>query len=199
MRERRGWSKSELARRLNVTPGVVGKWESGEKHPKSARYSDIASALGCDVYYLVQGDDQLEQRKLPVPLSDGFIPVLGYAVAGSDLIALNTADSASFETDKVARPPMLTSAKAAFAIRLRGESMEPRFFPGELLYIDPHRPAIRGRFVLVEFNDGNAAVRQYIETTKDHVVVKTLNPPREVRYKPGEIKHIHRVVGVVEE
>jgi transcriptional regulator with XRE-family HTH domain len=46
LREIKGWSKSELARRSRMTPGEVGKIESGRLKPYPIQLRKLARALG---------------------------------------------------------------------------------------------------------------------------------------------------------
>ena len=48
-REQRGWSKSELARRLNRTQTAVSYWEAGKRSPGLDDLVDLADALGVPV------------------------------------------------------------------------------------------------------------------------------------------------------
>lgn len=48
-REQRGWSKSELARRLDKTQTAVSYWEAGKRSPGLDDLVDLADALGLTV------------------------------------------------------------------------------------------------------------------------------------------------------
>ena len=45
LREKAGISGSELARRLDVTPGAVLRWETGERRPQGANARRYARVL----------------------------------------------------------------------------------------------------------------------------------------------------------
>jgi ribosome-binding protein aMBF1 (putative translation factor) len=44
-RERRGWSRAELARRAQMSPGEVGKIEAGRLQPYESQRQKLARAL----------------------------------------------------------------------------------------------------------------------------------------------------------
>jgi transcriptional regulator with XRE-family HTH domain len=46
LREQRGWSQFELAVKVGVTPGAVGKWERGISEPKATQLRSLAEAFG---------------------------------------------------------------------------------------------------------------------------------------------------------
>jgi transcriptional regulator with XRE-family HTH domain len=55
LREKKGWSQSELSRRSGVKQGVLSYIESGRtKHPRSDTLAAIAAALGTTVEKLIR-------------------------------------------------------------------------------------------------------------------------------------------------
>lgn len=46
---RREWNMSDLARRLEISPSVVGRWVRGERMPAPESCDLLADALGVDV------------------------------------------------------------------------------------------------------------------------------------------------------
>lgn len=55
LREKKGWSQSELARRAGIRQGVLSYIESGRtKHPRSDTLAAIANALGVNVDRLIK-------------------------------------------------------------------------------------------------------------------------------------------------
>lgn len=47
LREERGMSQRELAKRLNLTPGCVAKWELGLSAPTAENLLALADLFGC--------------------------------------------------------------------------------------------------------------------------------------------------------
>ena len=55
LRERRGWSQSELARKAGIRQGVLSDIESGKtKHPRIDTIAAIAQALGVPMEKLMK-------------------------------------------------------------------------------------------------------------------------------------------------
>ncbi len=46
LREAHGWSQFELAVKVGVTPGAVGKWERGVSEPKVTQLRRMAEVFG---------------------------------------------------------------------------------------------------------------------------------------------------------
>jgi len=56
--ERRGFTRSELARRLDVTPAAVSSWTTGPKRPDIKKLEQIATELGVSPSYLLFGEGE---------------------------------------------------------------------------------------------------------------------------------------------
>ena len=56
LRELKGWSQEELARRLGVSRSAIGNYEQGIRRPNFEDLEAIADVFNCTITYLV-GDD----------------------------------------------------------------------------------------------------------------------------------------------
>jgi transcriptional regulator with XRE-family HTH domain len=56
LRQAKGWSRRELARRLGVSQERLGYWERGEHAPSLAALAALREALGVPIDELVIGD-----------------------------------------------------------------------------------------------------------------------------------------------
>ncbi|WP_342489140.1 helix-turn-helix domain-containing protein [Cytobacillus sp. FSL W7-1323] len=57
LRENRGWSKTEVARRLGIkTVSTYANWEYGIRTPDKEMLSKLASLYGTSIDYLITGD-----------------------------------------------------------------------------------------------------------------------------------------------
>lgn len=136
----------------------------------------------------------------PIPLP-GFatlprdLPVRGVAVGGTDADFQLNGET----VDYVRRPPGLAKVRDAFAIYVVGDSMSPRFEEGELLFINPHRPARPGDDVLIEMKPngheaGDAFIKRLVKRTPTQWVCRQFNPPAELSYPVAEVKHVLRIM-----
>jgi phage repressor protein C with HTH and peptisase S24 domain len=94
----------------------------------------------------------------------------------------------------VDRPSHLTNPDA-FALYVNGESMQPRYYSGERVYIDPSRPLSRDCFVVVECKDDTAMIKQYVRHDHNQVELRQLNPAKLIHIPAEEIRAILRIVG----
>ncbi|MDB5617059.1 S24 family peptidase [Tardiphaga sp.] len=128
-------------------------------------------------------------------LGDFDVEVRGISVGGSD-------DEFYFNgevIDHIRRPPGIKRAKNVFALNVSGDSMMPRYEPGEPIYVQRANPAV-GDYVVVELypedegHAGKSFLKQLVRRTGRRVTCSQFNPPKEVEFDAGEVKEIFRVL-----
>ncbi|MUZ63514.1 S24 family peptidase [Agrobacterium vitis] len=106
--------------------------------------------------------------------------------------------------DYVRRPPALIGARDIYALYVEGSSMEPQFFPGDLIYLNPHRPARAGDIVVVQSKTSDhteveASLGIFLRKTERHVIIGKRNPAKSEVSLPREfVLNIHRVLSINE-
>lgn len=221
LRERAGLPVRRLATLLGKTASTYAHYESGYK--KQYLPADLVEAL---VPILTQhGIPELEVRalagmphvyagaapaldpdqeknpqnpreivRLPSPTRD--LPVLG-AARGGDFGAGSFADNGQF-FEMVDRPPALMGVTDAYAVYVVDESMEPRYFAGELVHVHPHKPPTPGSFVVVQLDDGNDTdylIKRLVRRSGGKVTLEQYNPAKLFDVDAKIVKTIHRLVG----
>jgi len=63
-----------------------------------------------------------------------------------------------------------------YALRVRGPSMEPRFFDGEIIMVDPAAPADSGRYVIAKKTGSQEATFKQLIRDGGDTYLKALNP-----------------------
>jgi phage repressor protein C with HTH and peptisase S24 domain len=179
-----------------------------ESVPGGNSLNQIAVALGVDTSWILTGSTKMAENspelKAPsfpyrstMPLD---VPVRGTA-AGSHLRGAFQLDSDI--VDYVRRPETLATAKDIYALYVEGSSMEPRYFPGDLVYINPNKPPRSGDVIVVQskYHDEHqieATIGVYVKKIDGHIIIQKYNPPAEVKIKCNEATIIHRVLTVNE-
>jgi phage repressor protein C with HTH and peptisase S24 domain len=103
--------------------------------------------------------------------------------------------------EMTSRPPNLAGAAQAYAVYVVGDSMEPRYHSGELVYVHPGRPVDVGAYVLVQVkpkDDGDApraVVKRLLRRSATKVTLEQFNPKKTIELKTSDVISIHRVVG----
>lgn len=153
-RERAKLTQDQLAERLGVTQSTVQQWESGDTTPRPSRNNAIAKALGADVIWLFQG------RNVGEPVNKT-IPLMGYVGEGGQIFPVDDHLKGA-ELEEVESPP-IENTHGIVAVRVRGDSLSPAYFPGNVIYYgapeqDPS--AAIGKEVVVCVTDGRILVRR---------------------------------------
>ena len=93
---------------------------------------------------------------------------------------------------------------AEYGVYVVGGSMEPRYYPGELVLIHPGKPVTLGAFVLVQRkpkHDGDpplAVIKRLIKRTASKITLEQFNPAKSFDIRADDIVSVHRVVGASE-
>ena len=158
-RERLGWTVTKLATLAGLSGPFVSRVERGKSYYSRKTITKIAGALGIPTQALYASGPQSNVEE--APLGWRRIPVLDY----SEAARWTTVDS--IPKDEGARESIMTDLEhpqSTFAMRLKGDSMEPRFHAGDVVVIDPTTKPEPGDFVAAIEGTGEATFRQYRST-----------------------------------
>lgn len=195
----KGWSKIDLARHSGIDKDRVYKYlRGGVEHPRGDIQDRLADTLDVGRPWLKEnvGAKHPELAEVLPAASPDFgpdeVPVYGYA-AGTTDDALNLHDGA--EIGRVDRHPKQAGINDAFAVYVVGESMAPRFKPGQILYILPGRWPAAGEDVVIELDNGDGYVKEYRRKTQKEIICWQYNPNREWRRPLHQVKAVYSVAG----
>lgn len=126
------------------------------------------------------------------------IPVLGEAVGGEDGEYIFNGSI----LDYVDCPPSLENVPNAYAVYIDGESMAPRFRPGETAWVHPTKPARRGDDVVVQIHrdrDDDGApprgfVKEFVGWTSSKLVLHQFNPDRKIEFTREQVVSVHPII-----
>lgn len=194
LREQRGLTQGELGNVLGVSAKYVGMLERGEKFADSQSSLGILLAVqerltaqgyrsfpddpedpdtsGC----IVREDPAQYGRKV---LPERLIPVLGWAHAGA---AENYEEIPEDWQDRI--PATIRDLKA-FAVRLEGDSMEPKFCAGDVLILKPSGEVYNGCLAVLKLKDDGFVFRR-VERRAEFVRLIPLNPQWPTEEMPNE-------------
>lgn len=180
--------------------------------PKLDTLESLATALDVSVDWMLgRTDDPAASAPPPRPpeVRPSDIPALSRTAMPADVPVMGTAAgsllSGAFQLqggviDYVRRPPALSGARDIYALYIEGSSMEPRYFPGELVYVNPHKPPRIGDTVIVQEHNGDsgpvaASIGVLFKRATGTVVLRKYNPPdAEITIAQTRIAAIHRVL-----
>ena len=176
----RGRSQAELARYLTKTDASVSRLVREEREAKASEVEAIRE-------FFNQPPDAAPVRAGHA----GLIPLYGYAAAGDgDRLAM-----VSEQVLEWMDPPDIQGrANATAAFRVSGESMEPRLFAGEIVYVALGLAPARGQDCIVELIDDTALIKIYEGSREGRVFLKQFNPAKQLDLAWDKIRAVHAVV-----
>jgi phage repressor protein C with HTH and peptisase S24 domain len=163
--------------------------------PLEIKKRQLAEQLSKSTKDLVASFSRLQLGRAETTASLRSVPLLGTA-AGSLVGSMTFPDGG----DHVLQcPPGLANSPDGYALRLTGSSMEPRYWPGDIIFVDPARPVRRGDIVVIQTQDWDGSdilawLKQLERRDGEWVRVRQYNPPSEIAWKAANVRFIHRVL-----
>jgi len=123
------------------------------------------------------------------------IPLYSSALAGPD----GSVSIGVTLMELIEAPAPIAAVPDAYAVRVVGESMEPRYFSSEIVYVHPRMPVKKGDFILAQVTDNGGGdvmgyVKRLVSIDDRKLVVEQLNPKREISFSRDRVKSVHRIV-----
>lgn len=190
-RTKRDWSLQQLAEASGTTRAQIDKLERGERRLTVDWMMRLAAPLGCLPADLLPASS----APAPAPEPERMIPVRGALhPAGGSEMALKPQP-----IDHRPCPCFMAHVRDAYALYLSGEAMSPMYRPGQLLYINPHKPPIAGNGIVMTRTDGTVLVRELVRATAFGLVVREYQPRlREFTIPQDTIADVHVIVAAEE-
>ncbi|OGP87170.1 MAG: hypothetical protein A2031_08165 [Deltaproteobacteria bacterium RBG_19FT_COMBO_43_11] len=184
-RIKKGWSQTELADKANITQGSVSRIEN---NTQTNLTEEIKNSL-----IRVLNLDNTEYLSPPARLNKP-IPVVSWVHAGAFADAVDSWPAGvSGEGD-----PVFSNVKTsdrAFGLRIEGDSMLPRFMPGDIAIVDPGIRCDNG-FPCVVWVNGNVSIKLFYDGEKEIRLVP-MNNKYETITIPKDSRIDFRVIGKV--
>lgn len=155
----------------------------------------LGEILGVTASWLMEGTDNPPKAEPKQFFSlEPNMPVYAAAEGGDGSLILST-DPLEY----VKRPYTLENIEDAYGIHIVGESMFPAFEPGDVAWINPRLPPIRGTdVVLYSVNghgDAHASIKRLVSWTDTEWTVQQWNPAKTFTLERAKWPKVHRVVG----
>ena len=208
-REQAGFSRaSEAARAMGIEEPTYLGHENGSRGlsraaPRYARF------FGVSLDWLIDGRRDAARAAEPLlaapprnaelggPARFGGarIPAYGQAVGGRDGEFILNGN----RIVDVLAPPSLQGVPDAYAVYVVGDSMEPRYFAGEAVFVNPRLPVRRGDFVVAQIAvaDGeppHAYVKRFVARESRLLRLEQFNPKKTLEFPVGRVISVHRII-----
>ena len=187
-RKELGITQAYLANKVGVARATIAMYESGSSEPDLQTLSSIANVLGMTL-------DEICGRKITQNGSSVRIPVLGSIPAGIPLQMIE--DILDYEEIS---PEMLQGDKEYFGLKIKGDSMAPKYLDGDVIIVRKQDDCESGQECVVAVNGYDATFKKVIKRNKQ-IILQPLNALYEPYiYNEEQISSLPvRILGVAVE
>ncbi|MFL1813513.1 LexA family protein [Plesiomonas shigelloides] len=188
-RQELNMTQETLAAKSGVTRMGISKIELGLTiHARADTLFSLAKALKCNAEWLLYGkgekeatvDHSLANVTLG-PTVEFYVPEINWVQAG----AWTAVPESVHPADATMHPCPVKCSPSTFALRVRGDSMLPRFEQDDLIFVDPTKlDPTSGKFVVAMLEGSSEATFKQYQELDGKRMLKALNPdyPPEMRY-----------------
>jgi phage repressor protein C with HTH and peptisase S24 domain len=154
----------------------------------------LASTLKCSVSYLIGDADNPEPEQSSAEESGSLlsrqIPLYQPGLSAAD---------GSFSLDDSSKTTVqLVAADGVYAIVVPDDTLAPRYVAGEMVVVNPAKPASRGGYAVVRKADGSALIRFIVGIAPDRITVATHDGSDQVEISRDEIRCLERIIASAE-
>ena len=168
LRKERNINQRELSECIKVAPSTISMYENGQREPNFEVLEVLADFFNVDMNYLLGKTDKT--TKLIIDKPQGLkIPVLGTVAAGIPISAVE--DILDYEEV----PQSWENQGEVFALKIKGDSMEPRMESGDVVIVKQQPDANSGDTVIVLVNGDDATCKR-LQKTDNGIMLVSTNP-----------------------
>lgn len=196
-----GWSLAKLSRQIGRNPTYLQQFITKGSPERLDEVDRSALALIMSVDEEALGGPRRRGRiphnaRMSGSIALGAtVPAYGQAVGGNEgQFILNGNKIAD-----ILAPPSLAGVPGAYAVYVVGESMEPRYMPGEAVFVHPKAAIKRGDFVVAQIigedeDQPEAYVKRYVSRDHRFVKLEQFNPRKMLEFPLKKVVSIHKII-----
>lgn len=169
-----GFERKDLAERLNVPYSTLTTWINGDAYPCIDRIEQMARLFKCEKSDLVESRDAAKIRQAIR------IPVYGRVRAGIP----NAAIEDIIDTEEI-DPEMVKDGSEYMALKIRGDSMEPKISDGDVVIVRKQPDVESGQIAIVMVNKNDATCKR-VRKYRDGIELVSNNPMYEPMFYSNE-------------
>lgn len=174
---------SKFAKETGISESLAYQWKRGRQKPSLKNVARIAEYFGVSTAYFMDEEDSFPKENISVK-----IPVYGKISAGIPMEAIE--DIIDYEEI----PAAMASRGEYMALQVKGNSMEPRMYTGDVVIIRKQEDCESGQICAVLINGEEAVIKKVVKRTNGITLVSlnTAYEPRnfsndEIRSRPVSI------------
>lgn len=173
----------ELSEKTGIDKSKISSYMSGRYKAKQDGIHVLSKVLNVDPAWLMGYDVPMNESKLDIlgnPVVS--IPLIGTVKAGYDYLAQENWEG-TIDLDK-----KIADTGEFFALKIKGDSMIPAFFEGDIVIIRKQNDCENNQFAVVIIN-GDEGTLKKVKKTDEGIILQPINPAYgPVMYTNKEIK-----------
>ena len=190
-----GMSQDSLADLMGITKGGLSHWLNGRREPNLEDIARIMRALGRRQFTVTHDgmviDDSVSNTLPGAPPRDlGSYPVVDWRDAANNMEDIRRSTLPHVTTSVIC-------SDDSYWLVAKGESMNaPQGLSipaGTMILVDPHAPAIDGKLVIAQLEEGQTPTFKQLITDGGRKLLRSLNP----LYPPIPMNPESKIIGVV--
>lgn len=192
-------SAREVSRRAGYNVGYVGDFLEGRSQaPTHTRLAQIAKVLELPLAELtdnLSGNGPirtLQTNRKDILRQSVMVPLLAVASPSGDFMPI-----LPHPVGHVHTIPALEHITGAYAFTIPNGSNEPRYLPGETIFVSPVATPRIGDFVFLRLKNGKGGPTQLVGMTSDKISVRALKAKKSMSFSMSEVETLHRIVASV--
>ena len=183
-------SQQKLANSIGVSRSTIAMWELGNSEPDNENLTKLANFFNVSVDYL------LGQNDYSFPNSTGgtWVPVLGRVAAGIPIEAIEDVE------DYEEISPDMAKTGEFFALKIQGDSMEPKISNGDVVIVKQQPDCDNGDIAVVLVNGDEATVKRIKKSPEGIMLIPNNTSYEPMFYSNDDVKKLPvRIIGKVVE
>lgn len=141
-------TQADLINDLGISSSTISNWYTGQKLPRMGKIQMLAD------YFGINKSDLIEEKNENHSRTGIRIPVLGYVAAGIPM------DAIEYILDYEEIPQEMAKSGEYFALKIKGDSMEPRICDGDIVIVRKQPDVNNGEIAIVLVNGYEATCKK---------------------------------------
>ncbi|MFR2658000.1 MAG: LexA family protein [[Clostridium] leptum] len=194
LRKKRCMTMKELGAVVGLAESTISQYETGKREPDNETLLRLGEFFNTSVDYLLGREIVADGPPEPSVPGSKWIPVIGTIPAGTPVEAIEEI------LDYEEITPQMASQGEHFALKIKGQSMEPRIFEDDVVIVKKQDDCDSGDIAVALVN-GNEATVKRIKKRPEGLMLIPNNPAYEpMFYSNEEIENLPvRIIGKVVE
>jgi len=191
LRKEKKLTQSDLAEVLGISRQAYSNYEAGKRQPDNETMLKLAEYFNVTVDYLLGRSDK--SVSAPSRRPGVRIPVYGEVAAGVPILAIENFDSEDPDDWEEITEDMARGGDY-FALRIHGDSMEPKISNGDIVIVRLQPDVENGETAIVRVN-GDSATCKKIKKTPQGLMLISTNPDYEpMLYSKQEVAELPVII-----